>query len=529
MQTPPAQVPPAPPGAVTVARDRGPRGWHSPRNVELRLVLLAMLVLAGFSAVVEMHLLETLTPDFWVPVAVLTGLFLAANIALRILAPYADPALLPAVALLNGVGVAFLRRLDLAADTPDQRGTDVSVFSGIGGRQLLWTLAAVVGAVILITVVRDHRLISRYAWTLGLVGLVLMTIPGLLPASISASQYGESAKLWIRIGPFAIQPGEFAKLALLGFFAYYLVRKREVLSLASKRILGIDFPRGRDLGPVVVVWVLSMMVLVLQFDLGMSLLYLGMFVSMLYIATERVSWLIIGLLLFSGGSVLAYLLGKTIGGPFANLASRVDVWLDPFGDPIGAGYQPLQGLLSLGTGGLFGAGPGGGSPTQVPEVHNDFIFAGLGEEIGLFGLTALLALFMLVTTRGIKAGLTVRDSFGKLLAGGLAFTLGLQIFVIIGGVTGLIPLTGLTTPFMSAGGSALMANWMLVFMLLRISDSARRPPPSGGGLRLPPPAAARPPDATPSQDDVPTVATHPPAVSPEAPTVPIRPWGVRPQ
>lgn len=531
MQTSPAQVPPASAGSVAVARDRGPRGWGSPRNVELRLLLLAMLVVAGFAAVVEMHLLETLTSDFWVPAAILTGLFIAANIALRILAPYADPTLLPAVALLNGIGVAFLRRLDLGTPAPDQRGTDAAIFSGVGGRQLLWTLVAVIGAVALIAVVRDHRLISRYAWTLGLVGLILMTIPGLLPASISASQYDESAKLWIRIGPFAIQPGEFAKLALLGFFAYYLVRKREVLSLASKRILGIDFPRGRDLGPVVVVWLLSMMVLVLQFDLGMSLLYLGMFVSMLYIATERVSWLIIGMLLFGGGSVLAYLIGKTFGGPFANLSSRVDVWLDPFADPTGAGYQPVQGLLSLGTGGLFGTGPGGGSPTQVPEVHNDFIFAGLGEEIGLFGLTAMLVLLMLVTTRGIKAGLVVRDSFGKLLAGGLAFTLGLQIFVILGGVTGLIPLTGLTTPFMSAGGSALMANWMLVFMLLRISDAARRPPPSGGGLRLPPPPPppARPPGSAPTQDDLPTVPHHPVASPPEPPTVPIRPWGVRPQ
>jgi cell division protein FtsW (lipid II flippase) len=257
-----------------------------------------------------------------------------------------------------------------------------------------------------------------------------------------------------------------------------------VLSLAGKRLLGVDFPRGRDLGPVVVVWVLSLVVLLLLSDLGMSLLYLGMFVAMLYIATERVSWLIIGVLLFGAGTVLAYLLGQAVGGPFANFAQRVDVWLDPFSDPFGSSLQPLQALLGLGTGGLFGTGPGAGSPTEVPEVRNDFIFAGLGEEIGLFGLTALLVVLLLVVTRGIKAGLAVRDSFGKLLAGGLAFTLGMQIFVILGGVTGLIPLTGLTTPFMSAGGSALMSNWLLVALLLRISDAARRPaaPPLGAGL-----------------------------------------------
>ncbi|MPZ25347.1 MAG: FtsW/RodA/SpoVE family cell cycle protein [Micromonosporaceae bacterium] len=482
VSTPTVPAPPAPAGAV----GRG-RGHRNPRTAELGLLVLAMLVVAGFAAAVELQLLETLSGTFWVPAAVLAVLFLVAHIALRILAPFADPVLLPAVALLNGVGVAFLRRLDLATSDPTQLSTQEPVFSGDGGRQLIWTLVAVVGAVAVLAVVRDHRSISRYAWTLGLVGLILMILPGLLPASISASEFDESAKLWIRIGPFSIQPGEFAKLALLCFFAYYLVRKREVLSLAGKRLLGLDFPRGRDLGPVVVVWLLSLMVLLLLSDLGMSLLYLGMFVAMLYIATERASWLIIGVLLFSGGTLLAYLLGHAVGGPFANFSQRVDVWLDPFLDPFGSSLQPLQALLGLGTGGLFGTGPGAGSPTEVPEVQNDFIFAGLGEEIGLFGLTAMLVVLLLLVTRGIKAGLAVRDSFGKLLAGGLAFTLGLQIFVILGGVTGLIPLTGLTTPFMSAGGSALMANWVLVALLLRISDAARRPanPPVGaaGGDR----------------------------------------------
>ncbi|HEY8474731.1 MAG TPA: FtsW/RodA/SpoVE family cell cycle protein [Natronosporangium sp.] len=472
---------PAPTGAV--GRGRGGR----PRNAELGLLLLAMLVVAGFAAAVEMQMTDTLSPAFWVPTGALTAVFLTAHIALRIFAPYADPVLLPCAALLNGIGVAFLRRLDMRITDPAEPAAGAPVFSGIGGRQLIWTLLAVAGVVLLVSMVRDYRVISRYAWTLGLTGLILMIIPGLLPASISAGEYDESAKLWIRIGPFSIQPGEFAKLALLCFFAYYLVRKREVLRLAGRRFLGIDFPRGRDLGPVVVVWLLSLAVLTLQFDLGTSLLYLGMFVAMLYIATERVSWLIIGFVLFTGGAVLAFLLGQTIGGPFTNFSQRVDVWLDPFADPSGLGYQPVQSLLGLGTGGLFGTGPGAGSPTQVPEVHNDFIFAGLGEEIGLFGLSALLVLLLLLVTRGIRIGLMVRDSFGKLLAGGLAFTLGLQIFVILGGVTGLIPLTGLTTPFMSAGGSALMSNWLLVALLLRISDAARRPanPPAAV---LPPPA-----------------------------------------
>jgi cell division protein FtsW (lipid II flippase) len=213
----------------------------------------------------------------------------------------------------------------------------------------------------------------------------------------------------------------------------------------------------------------------------------------LYVATERASWLIIGLLMFFGGVYLAYLLGASVGGPFANFYDRASIWLNPFAPEYVTkeGYQLVQSLLGLGTGGLFGSGPGAGSPGLVPEVRTDFIFAGMGEEIGLFGLSALLVVYLLIVERGLRAALAVRDSFGKLVAGGLAFTLGLQVFVIVGGITGLIPLTGQTTPFMSAGGSSLMANWLLVAMLLRISDAARRPAGSGspaqsGGLKNPP-------------------------------------------
>jgi cell division protein FtsW (lipid II flippase) len=438
----------------------------------LALLLVAMVIVAVYLGVVEANVLGTVTSDFWVPAAILTVVFVALHVVIRFLAPYADPALLPAVALLNGLGVGFLRRLDLS-DTPAAERTSLTTFAGDGGRQLAWTLAAVVGAAVLLVVVRDHRAVSRYAYTLGLTGIALVMIPAVLPRRFSEVN---GAKLWIILpGVGQIQPGEFAKLLLVSFFAYYLVRKREVLSLASRRFLGIDFPRGRDLGPVVAVWVLSLMVLVFEKDLGTALLYFGMFVVTLYIATERVSWLIIGLLLFFGGALLAYSLGGTLGGPFANFFQRVQIWQDPFADATGHGYQLVQSLLGLGTGGLFGAGPGGGEPGIVPEVHNDFVIAGFGEEIGLFGLTALLALYLLIVERGIRAGLQVRDSFGKLLAGGLAFTLGLQVFVIVGGVSKLIPLTGQTTPFLSAGGSSLMANWLLVAMLMRISDAARRP------------------------------------------------------
>jgi cell division protein FtsW (lipid II flippase) len=474
-------------GAGIVRRPRTRRG------AELTLLMFAMVVVLLYSAAVEAGMLDVITSDVWVIVAVLFVIFLVVHVAVRVLAPHADPVLLPTVALINGLGVAFLRRLDLGAVAPDLRA-DLTPFTGMAVRQVQWTAAAAVGAVVLLLVVRDHRTLSRYAYTLGLVGIILVLIPALLPAKYSVVN---GAKLWILIGGFSIQPGEFAKLALLSFFAFYLVRKREVLSLASKRILGIDFPRGRDLGPVLVVWLLSLMVLVFEKDLGTSLMYFGMFVVTLYIATERSSWLIIGLLLFFGGAFFAWSLGATVGGPFFSFKQRVDVWLDPFADADGTGYQMVQSLLGLGTGGLFGAGPGAGLPYLnaegrfvVPEVHNDFVFSGLGEEIGLFGLGALLVAYLLIIQRGLRIALTVRDSFGKLLAGGLAFTLGLQVFVIIGGVSGLIPLTGQTTPFLSAGGSSLMANWLLMALLLRISDAARRPATPGGlgGSIAPPPS-----------------------------------------
>ena len=456
-------------------------GLKTHRNAELGLLAFAMVLVAVYGATVEANQLDAVSPTFWVPAALLSALFVGLHLVVRFTAPYADPVLIPAVALVNGLGVGFLRRLDLARAIAEGQPTP-GIFAGTGGRQLAWTLASLILAAVLLIVVRDHKIVSRYAYTLGLAGIVLVMIPAVLPASISEVN---GAKLWIKIGSFSIQPGEFAKLALVSFFAYYLVRKREVLSLASKRFLGIDFPRGRDLGPVVTVWMFSLLVLVFEKDLGTALLYFGLFIVTVYIATERVSWLIIGLLMFFGGVYVAYLLGASVGGPFANFYDRASIWLDPFAPEFvdKEGYQLVQSLLGLGTGGLFGSGPGAGSPGFVPEVRTDFIFAGMGEEIGLFGLSALLVVYLLIVERGLRAGIAVRDSFGKLVAGGLAFTLGLQVFVIVGGITGLIPLTGQTTPFLSAGGSSLMANWLLIAMLLRISDAGRRPASGGPAER----------------------------------------------
>jgi cell division protein FtsW (lipid II flippase) len=293
-----------------------------------------------------------------------------------------------------------------------------------------------------------------------------LAIPAALPASISEVN---GAKLWIRLAGFSIQPGEFAKICLIVFFAAYLVDKRDVLALASRRVLGLELPRGRDLGPVLAMWGLSILVLVFERDLGSSLLLFGIFVVMLYVATERASWLVIGLGLFALGAFAAYHV-------FGHVRARVDVWLDPFAYRSSAGYQLVQSLFGLGTGGIFGAGLGAGRPDQVPVAKSDFIAAAIGEELGLFGLVAVIVLYLILVERGLRTSLIVRDAFGKLLAAGLAFAIAWQVFVVLGGVTGLLPLTGLTTPFLAYGGSSLVANFGLIAILVRISDAARRPP-----------------------------------------------------
>ena len=462
MTAPTSPPHPAPTGAGTVRRPR------TGRNQELLLVLFAGVLASSFALGAHAALLQDISTAALVMPTIFIAMMVGAHLVVRYFAPYADPVILPCVALINGLGLVFIGRLDLGHAEPAER-PDIAAFGSFGYRQLLWSFVAVVAFSAVLIVIRDHRSLSRYAYTTALAGVVLVAVPAVLPASLSDPN-GSGAKLWIAIpGVGQIQPSEFAKLLLMCFFAYYLVRKREVLSLASKQVLGIALPRPRDLGPVLVVWAASLLVLVGSRDLGTSLMYFGCFIAMLYIATERTSWLLIGLGLFMAGVLLAYSI-------FSHFRGRVAIWLDPFSDPEGLGYQPIQALFGLGTGGLFGTGPGVGAAESIPVGYSDYITAGLGEEIGLFGLTALLAVYLVIVERGMRTGLLVRDLFGKLLAAGLAFSLGLQVFVIVGGVSKLIPLTGLTTPFLSYGGSSLVANWILAALLLRISDAARRPP-----------------------------------------------------
>ncbi|WP_409329367.1 FtsW/RodA/SpoVE family cell cycle protein [Trujillonella humicola] len=438
------------------------------RGTELAMLGFAVLITLAAQSIVDITLTGALRPELAAFGGWFTALWAVMHVVVRRFAPYADPLLLPAVALLSGLGLTMIHRLDLAADQVGSTVTreDAPV-------QLVWATLGVVLFVAVLVVVRDHRLLSRLAYTLGLVGLALLALPAVLPASISEVN---GAKIWIRVAGFSIQPGEFAKILLIVFFAAYLVDKRDVLALASRRVMGLELPRGRDLGPVLVVWMMSILVLVFQRDLGSSLLLFGIFVVMLYIATERSSWLVIGVGLFGAGAFLAYQL-------FGHVRVRVDTWIDPFAYRDTGGYQMVQSLFGLGTGGLFGAGLGGGRPDEVPVAKSDFIAAAIGEELGLFGLVAVILLYLVLVERGLRSSLIVRDAFGKLLAAGLAFAIAWQVFVVLGGVTGLLPLTGLTTPFVAYGGSSLVANFALLAVLVRISDAARRPaaPPAPPG------------------------------------------------
>jgi cell division protein FtsW (lipid II flippase) len=404
-------------------------------------------------------------PDtgLWVTSGVVGLLALITHVIVRFRAPYADPIMLPVATLLTILGLVMIYRIDVAAarraelngnplPTPD-------VYS-----QLTWFTVAVIGFCAVLILLRDHRVLQRYTYTLGLLGLVLLVLP--LAPVIGTTVNG--ATLWIRIGGLSFQPAEMAKILLTVFFAGYLVEKRDSLALVRTKVLGLGLPRLKDLGPLVVAWLVSLAVLIFERDLGTSLLFFGLFVAMLYIATQRRSWLVIGGVLFLGGAVLAYYL-------FGHVRLRVMVWLDPWTYATDEGYQIVQSLFGLANGGILGAGIGQGFPNLVPFANTDFIVAALGEELGVTGLIALLLLYAILIERGLRTAISVRDPFGQLVAAGLSITLALQVFVIVGGVTRLIPLTGLTTPFLSYGGSSLIANWIIVALLLRISDRARRP------------------------------------------------------
>ncbi len=427
------------------------------RGAELFLLLLSLLVGIGGYAAVGLGVEGQVPVDLVGYGGWLAGLCLGAHVVVRLTAPYADPVLLPIVAALNGLGLAVIHRLDLATG------------NSLARTQLMWMTIGVMLFALVLLVLRDHRRLQAFTYTSGFAAVLLLLMP-LMPV---LGREIRGARIWIGIGPFSFQPGEVAKVLLVIFFAGYLVLHRDALALAGRRFLGIDLPRARDLGPILVMWLISLGVLVFQRDLGSSLLFFGVFLVMLYVATERPGWLVVGTALFLAGSYLGYLL-------FGHVQSRVAAWLDPF-DPDNNGFQIVQGMFGMAWGGLVGRGLGQGSPTLIPIPESDFIFAAIGEELGLTATMAIIVLYGLIVERALRTALVCRDAFGKLLATGLGVVFALQVFVVIGGVTKLIPLTGLTTPFLSYGGSSLVANWAIIGLLLRISDQARRPLPDLSG------------------------------------------------
>ena len=438
------------------------------RALELVLLLPALLLGVGAYAQVGLTTQGTVPADIVGYSAGLVALALGLHVVLRWRAPYADPVILPVVVALNGMGLAMIYRIDVAYLEHQGRATTFAE------RQLAWTALGVVLAAVVVVLLRDHRTMRRYTYTAMVVGLALLVLP--LVPGLGAEING--ARIWIRLGENSFQPAELGKIVLAVFFAGYLVTTRDTLALAGPKVLGLQLPRPRDLGPILVAWGASLVVLVLERDLGTSLLFFGLFVAMLYLATERLSWVVLGLLLFVGGAVLA-------AGVFSHVGARFDAWLHALDDDVfaaspGGSGQLVRGLFGMASGGLFGTGLGQGRPDLVPYAESDFVIASLGEELGLTGLLAILVLYLVLAERGLRTAIGVRDGFGKLFAGGMAFVVAFQCFVVVGGVTRVIPLTGLTMPFLAYGGSSLLANWVIAALLLRVSDSARRPAPVGG-------------------------------------------------
>lgn len=431
------------------------------RNLELGLLLFALAIGVSAMVLVMFGALDRLESGMLLLVGALCLLLLGVHIALRVVAPDADPFVLPIASLLNLLGIAEITRLDIAEGYVG--------WDAYGVRQVAWTAIAVLAAAAVLLAIRNHRVLQRYRYVAGFTAIALLVLPFLPVIGLSIN----GARAWVDLGVATFQPGEVAKIALAVFFAGYLVTARDSLSMVGRRFLGMTFPRLRDLGPIVVVWVLSMAVIVFQRDLGSGLLYFGLFLVMIYVATGRASWVLLGLGLIAGG---AYVAARTLD----YVGNRFYGWLNTFDaelyDQGGGSFQLANGLFGLADGGLPGTGLGRGNPDITPLAESDFIVASLGEELGLIGLFAIFVLYMVLVSRAFRIGFAGQDDFGRLLGVGLGFVIALQVFIVAGGVTRVIPLTGLTTPFLAAGGSSLVANWVIVALLLRLTDSVRAQP-----------------------------------------------------
>lgn len=431
------------------------------RNIELGLLVIAFVLSAIAVGLVQMATMGAVHGGIFALAAIIVILVLLLHIVLRFVAPSADPLIMPIAVMLNGIGIAEIYRIDLALNNVG--------WDSLAIRQIAWTALALAAAFIVILTMRSPRSLQRYTYTSGLAAVILLLLPMVPGLGVEVN----GARVWIDIGGLTFQPGEIAKIALAVFFAGYLVQHRDSLSMVGRRVIGIRFPRGRDLGPIVAIWILSMLVIVFQRDLGTGLLYFGLFLVMLYVATARVSWVLLGIGLFAAGAIAANQFLTYVHDRFAN-------WYDAFNQQVfdadGGSYQLVQGLFGMGHGGLIGTGLGQGMPYITPVSQSDYIVASVAEELGLVGLFALLCLYVLLVSRGLRIGFAATDDFSKLLSVGLASVIALQTFLVVGGVTRIIPLTGLTTPFLAAGGSSLVANWMIVAILLRLSQAQSQTP-----------------------------------------------------
>lgn len=429
-------------------------------NTELGLLVLALVVCLVAYALVGLAREPQLPAGMAGYGGILAVIAVGTHLVMRRVAPGADPLLFPLAFALNGLGLVMIRRIDYALASSDA--------SELAPSQTIWTMVGVGLLLATLVFVRDYEVLDRYRYSIGIAAIVLLLMP-LLPI-IGVNING--ADLWVRVAGLSIQPGEFAKIGLAVFFASYLAENRQLLTVATNRVGPLMVPPARAFGPVLAVWGLSLAVLVFERDLGLSLLLFGLFISMLYVATARVAYVLGGISLFALGGYVAYLL-------FGHVRDRIGIWLDLWNsEAFGAG-QLQQSLFALGTGGVAGVGLGQGHPDYIPIVSTDFIFSAFGEEAGLLGTTALLLCYLLFIGRGYRIALRCPQEFGQLLAMGLVTLYALQVFIIVGGVTRLIPLTGLTLPFVSYGGSSLLANYVLVGLLIRISASelGARPAP----------------------------------------------------
>ncbi|HEX7165662.1 MAG TPA: FtsW/RodA/SpoVE family cell cycle protein [Acidimicrobiales bacterium] len=418
------------------------------RTTELGLIVLAALVTVGGYTLASLGKSASLPANLVPFLGFILALLGVAHLAMRKFARTADGVLLPMAGLLNGIGYVFIARLD----------------RDLAALQAVWTALGVAAFIVTLVVVKRARDLERYRYTFLFVGIALLLMP-LLPG-IGRNING--SRIWIRVGAASFQPGELAKLALAIFFAGYLVQNRQLLQEFIRRIGPVNLPDPKFLGPIIGAWGFSLVVMIFERDLGSSLLFFALFVAMLWVATARGIYLVLGGILFVVGATIAY-------NSFEHVRSRVAIWLDPFEDVGGRGFQLVQSLFAFGSGGVAGRGLSLGSPNKIPAVTTDFIFAAIGEELGLVGTTAIVVAFLLMVGVGLRIAMNARNDFEKLLATGLTVILAVQTFIILGGVTRLVPLTGITLPFVSYGGSSLLANYVLLALLLRISaDTGER-------------------------------------------------------